>query len=500
LKCFVMSLPAILPSACGRDPFATPPPPPPEVKQRPAPPIGNFNYLALPDAVRSEVLRCIVGELLTYAGFREVSPEVEKLRILCSEIRTQIDNEVLTLSCDDVFLGPGCTDMQVRRWEWVLEKVFQKHRWLRYAKLCISKRPCLDGLLERSLLPSGVQCEFALECELKLGEVRQLLSKFDVQKLNFAAPADGTGEVDEVPDVQPAGLFPSMRHLCVRGPVTAPGVQGLIRQCPSLSCLQIVDNKQFGASVVAGENFSSLSLIGLSSLPDDSFSQIVAQCPNLVSLCISKCRLARVRICSPKLESLAITHCRQFVDECVSEIVASTGCPNLRFLDLSGSKGLVHPLIASSSLETIRVVHCPQVTDNAITQMFEGCTRLLSVNLLQSTIEIPTFASHTLEVLELATCQKLTDSAVTQLLRSCDALKYLDLGHCCQLQEPVFKHHRLEQILLTFCVNLKEASALMLLEECPQLRYVELAVCMFDMQAFKKKAPDNCEVIVNFGF
>merc|ERR1712232_95130 len=274
----------------------------------------------------------------------------------------------------------------------------------------------------------------------------------------------------------------------------------IVSASPCLHGLQLVDGRSLGEGFVLPHNLLSLSLAGLVNMADEQFTRIIAGCPSLRSLYVSKCHVSLISVRLSKLELLSKTHCRHLADQCATELLSPSNNPSLRFVDLTEGRGLLCPTFAHPGIEIAWLMHCQQLMDQAVTQLFENCPSITAANLVQSSIENAFISSSTLRTLELTTSQKLTDAAVTQLLRHCPNLSFLDVGHCCQLLEPVLEHALLETVLLSFCVNLRESALEHLFANCPMLRYVELAVCMFDMTRFQRECGPACQVVVNFDF
>jgi len=460
----------------------------------------RWSLLELTAPIRSQILFSMVGDLLCYSGANEVNVHLDSVRGVCRELRDQIDEECLTFSYDDTCgladsLGGGVYD-EVR----LLNVWLQRHPRLRYFECMLRSVSKFRALLTRLELPAGTRCSFVFEFKVGAEELKQLFQRFRVRRLSVIPD-----ETREDARGKPGGnwnVFPEdarLHMLCLRS-CSDEIVRAFLAASPRLQGLQLVDSRLLGDPGIRSVNLANLSLTGVVSMPDEQFSKLIATCKGLRSLYISKCHISHVRVALPHLELLSVTHCRQLMDQCVTELLQPSNNPSLRFLDLSEDKGLVSPSIAHPGLEIAWLMHCQQLTDQAVSQLFQNCPSLTAANLVQSSIESALICSPALRTLELTTSQKLTDQAVTQLLQHAPSLLFLDVGHCCQLLEPRFEHKSLETILLSFCVNLREAAIVGLFANCPALRYVELAVCMFDMTRFQRECGPKCRVVVNFDF
>mmetsp|Transcript_47262 Transcript_47262/g.106157 ORF Transcript_47262/g.106157 Transcript_47262/m.106157 type:complete len:466 (-) Transcript_47262:66-1463(-) len=443
----------------------------------------------------SQIFQHIVGKLLSYGGAHEVSTELHAIQCTCKELNKQIDEECLTFNYDDTAgFGNSCKDHHEEIQ--LLNRRIQRHPRLSLFECVLHTPAKFQALLQDLELPKDAKASFVMEFKVGLADLRNLLSRFKVRRLNIipneSSAEEGADWSSGLPDT-------GLRMLCLRS-CTDEVVRELLNASPRLQSLQIVDTRLHMDPGIRSQSLTSLSLTGVAIMSDGDFNSLIAACARLRSLYISKCHLANINIALPCLELLSITRCRQLTDAGVASLLEPQNCPSLRFVDLTENMGLTSPVIAHPGIDIAWLMHCPHLTDNAIAQMFLNCPSLTAVNLVQCSLENPRICSPLLRTLELATSQKLTDAAVTHLLQHCPNLTFLDVGHCCQLNQPVLSHPRLETILLSFCVNLQEAAIAVLFEECHALKYVELAVCMFDMTRFQRERRPGCQVVVNFDF
>lgn len=462
----------------------------------------GWSLLDLTTPVRSQIIFNMVGDLLCYSGANEVNIEVATIRRVCRELCEQIDEECLTFNYDDT-----CTHPEWERGDReeidLLNRSVRHHPRVKFFECLLNTKSRFQLLLECLELPARTCCSFVLHFKVSAAQIRALLCKFRVRRLNIITRESRDASSDpsvasqcdwnQLPETQ------GMRTLCLRS-CTEEVVRSFMAVCPRLQALQIMDSRLLSDPGVRATSLTSLSLQWVPTMPDEQFSQLIARCRNLLSLYISKCHISHVAVALPRLELLSVTHCRQLTDQCVTEMMQPSNNPSLRYIDLTENKGISSPSIGHPGLEIAWLMHCSQLTDQAVTHLFQNCPALSAVNLVQSSIEHALIHSPALRTLDLATSQKLSDAAVTHLLSHCPSLTFLDVGHCCQLQEPRFVHNALETLFLSFCVNLRESAIEILFAHCPALRYVEMAVCMFDMTRFQRESPPDCQVVVNFDF
>jgi hypothetical protein len=481
------------------------------------PPELVLSLLDLPAPTRSLIHRFLVGELVTYVGHNEVNREAKDLLLLCKEVNAQIVSDCLTYFFDEASAIQSKVGLTVEPPEDSsmemppLRELQAKYRRMRYLSCLFKSVAALKGFAGDEQLPGAfpLLCDITITCPVNMDLVAGLFERYRIRRLQVCLSDQSTPDPhgmvtgpDNWREFTWSGRTPlqggALQHLCIRGSATKDFLAWLSVNCPNIRKLTVIDHKGQDAPLITSTRLEVLSFIACS--PADETANYVEKCPNLRYLSISRSKIAFIRICSPHLLFLSLPQCRQVTDECIAAIVCADGCPNLQYLDISDNRNIIYPVIVSTTLQTVKMMHCPGLVDMAVTQLCDACPKLIHVNFLQSSLELPTFASSSIQVMELTTCQKLMDTAVTQLLEQCHSLKYLDLGHCCQLSEPTLVHQNMETIMLTFCVNLKETAVQTLFQRCPSLRYVELAVCMFDMAYLKSICPPACQVVINFDF
>eukprot|EP00913_Durusdinium_trenchii_P035891 g33583.t2 len=361
----------------GSRPSACPPWPPPEpliqsgaVSSSSSAP---WSFLDLTSPIRSQILFNLVGDLLCYSGANEVNIQLSIVRSACRELRDQIDEECLTFNYDD---NCGLAKFRV--------------------------------LLEELRLPPNTRCSFVFEFKVSAREVEQLLCRFCVRRLSLM-PEDEKDVSARLINDDPQGGYPnpnsrpswqatpSLHVLCLRS-CSDEMVQSFFSVSPRLRRLQVVDSKLQSIPSNISQNLTSLSLTGITNLPDEQLSKLLMACENLRSLYIAKSHMSHISFALPKLELLSVTHCRQLTDQCATEILSPANNPRLRFLDLSECRSLLAPTVEHPELEIAWLMHCPQLTGQAVSAMFKACTSLTAVNLATS----PATAAPVQDLLRMA--------------------------------------------------------------------------------------------------
>jgi len=136
----------------------------------------------------------------------------------------------------------------------------------------------------------------------------------------------------------------SLHVLCLRSCSDEIG-RSFLSASSRLRSLQIVDSKLQANPGVVSTHLTSLSLTGIVTMSDDQYSSMIAGCPHLRSLYISKSHISHITVSLPNLELLSVTHCRQLTDQCATELLQFINNPSLRFVDLSEDRSLTSPMI-----------------------------------------------------------------------------------------------------------------------------------------------------------
>eukprot|EP00927_Polykrikos_kofoidii_P023079 TRINITY_DN21371_c0_g1_i1.p1 TRINITY_DN21371_c0_g1~~TRINITY_DN21371_c0_g1_i1.p1 ORF type:complete len:342 (+),score=24.56 TRINITY_DN21371_c0_g1_i1:109-1026(+) len=283
--------------------------------------VREGSLLELAPPIRSQILVNLVGDILCYSGANEANISLITIRMLCRELRDQIDDECLTFNYDDM-CGmsngvPGGEREEIQS----LNRCIARHSRLRYFE-CLMRSPAkFRTLVEELKLPKALKCNFVLEFKISFEDVRRLLGKFRVCRLSIIPEEkEGTGEWNSIEAA-------NLRTLCLRG-CSDELVRSVVSVCPRLHGLQIVDSRLMSDPQLSSHSLTSLSLTGIANMADEHFSNIIGKCRNLRSLYISKCNISFIAFSLPKLEFLSVTHCRQLTDQCASELVQAARNPS----------------------------------------------------------------------------------------------------------------------------------------------------------------------------
>jgi F-box/leucine-rich repeat protein 2/20 len=164
--------------------------------------------------------------------------------------------------------------------------------------------------------------------------------------------------------------------------LTDQGMGDAITACPQLRSLSLYWNPDLTAKTISmvcasgvAANLTHINLSGVRHLHDDAIVELVAHCPKLVSLDLT--RLDALRDASlvavgkhcPALKTLILYACANFTDAGLEAIGA--GCPSLEKVDLTGShsihdRGLVKLAHKCPQIYWLNLMWCMHFTDTTL--------------------------------------------------------------------------------------------------------------------------------------
>ncbi|CAE7589417.1 unnamed protein product, partial [Symbiodinium sp. CCMP2456] len=352
------------PNACP--PCPAWPPPEPLIQNGGAVGISSnlpWSFLDLTAPIRSQIFFNLVGDLLCYSGANEVNLQLSIVRSACRELRDQVDEECLTFNYDDT-CGLGSGPSRDRDEILALNTWIKRHPRLKYFECLVRSASKFRILLEELQLPPRTRCSFVFEFKVTGHEVEQLLQRFCVRRLSLMPQEDkdGAGQAQRSWKAFPES---GLQVLCLRS-CSDEIIQSFFAVSPRLRSLQLVDSRLQSMTSAISQRLSSLSLTGITSLPDEQLSKLIASCQNLRSLYIAKCHVSHISFALSNLELLSVTHCQQLTDQCATEILSPVNNPRLRFVDLSECQSLTAPTVEHPQMEIAWLMHCPQLTGQVV--------------------------------------------------------------------------------------------------------------------------------------
>ncbi|XP_075508242.1 F-box/LRR-repeat protein 15 isoform X1 [Primulina tabacum] len=255
-----------------------------------------------------------------------------------------------------------------------------------------------------------------------------------------------------------------LRSLTVNDTTLGNGIQEIPLYHETLLDLQIVKCRVLRVSIRCPQ-------LETLSLKRSSMPQAVLNCPLLRQLDIASChKLSDAAIRSaatscPLLESLDMSNCSSVSDETIQAIAAS--CGNLHILDASYCPNISLESVGLAMLTVLKLHSCEGVTSASMTAIsrspmlevleLDNCSLLTSVSL----------DLLRLQTIRLVHCRKLVDLS----LRS-SVLSSITVSNCPSLQRISITSKALKKLVLQ-----KQESLTCLVLECPCLQDVDLTEC-----------------------
>lgn len=212
-------------------------------------------------------------------------------------------------------------------------------------------------------------------------------------------------------------------------------------------------------------------LLDTLSLRQTIIVSVLLQCPRLLSLDVSTCTKlsdAGVRMAAtacPALVKLDISQCSYVSDETLREI--SIACSNLSILDVSHCPNISLEGVSLPMLKEFRVQGCEGINSTSMAALSQ-CFMLESIRLdLCRLLTSVVLDLDRLQSLSLAKCSKCVD-----LTLMCPALVNITVNTCGALQ-----HISIASLALKKLVLQKQVSLSTILLQCPSLSIVDLSEC-----------------------
>ncbi|KAH9619086.1 hypothetical protein KSS87_017375 [Heliosperma pusillum] len=291
---------------------------------------------------------------------------------------------------------------------------------------------------------------------------------------NLEALAIGKGQLGEA-FFHALSDCPLLRKLVVRDAALGNGVQEISINHDRLRHLQVTKCRVLRVSVRCPQ-------LDTLSLKRSNMAHVVLNCPLLHKLNIGSCHklpdtaIRSAVISCPLLEYLDMSNCSCVSDETLREISSACGnlrklnasyCPNIslevKFLKPADPPSVRMPLLAVLRLESCEGITSASMTAIAFSYMLEVVLELDNCNLLMSvSLELP----H-LRNLRLVHCRKFVD-----LDLRCPMLSSLTVSNCPALHSISITSNALKKLALH-----KQESLNSLSLQCQYLEEVDLADC-----------------------
>lgn len=285
-----------------------------------------------------------------------------------------------------------------------------------------------------------------------------------------------------------------------------------------------------------------LTLVGCSTLSDETIARTVPSFPNLVAIDLSgvesvtdRTVFALADSCQ-QLQGINLQNCRRVTSASVSALAGR--CPLLRRVKLSGLADLTDEPVStlaikgtllleidlngckrlsdrairdvwthSHNMREMRLSHCVELTDLAFPAPHNIREPPSSLNPFPYSTRFPTSdppplrLSRPLEhlrMLDLTNCSKITDDAVEGIVTASPRLRNLVLSKCGQLTDRAIESicllgKHLHYLHLGHASSITDRSVKTLARSCTRLRYIDLASKCFFFSHRVILTPFSCE-------
>uniref|UniRef100_A0A7N0VDA7 F-box domain-containing protein n=1 Tax=Kalanchoe fedtschenkoi TaxID=63787 RepID=A0A7N0VDA7_KALFE len=254
--------------------------------------------------------------------------------------------------------------------------------------------------------------------------------------------------------------------------------------------------------------------------------RIAVRCPQLETLSLKRSNMAHAALNCPLLHHLDLASCHKLSDAAIR--FAATSCPILESLDISNCSSVSDETLreitqACASLRTLDASYCPNISLESVRLNMLTVLKLDCCESINSASMAAIANSHMLEVLEIKNCSLITTMALelprlttlklvycrkfVDLNLRCANLSSITVSNCAALRRISIMSNSLPKLVLQ-----KQESLSTLVLQCPSLQEVDLtdcesltnAVCQVFSDGggcpmLKSLILDNCESLKSVG-
>ncbi|KAG6608338.1 F-box/LRR-repeat protein 15, partial [Cucurbita argyrosperma subsp. sororia] len=205
---------------------------------------------------------------------------------------------------------------------------------------------------------------------------------------------------------------------------------------------------------------------------------------------LTKCRVIRISVRCPQLETLSLKRSNM--------AHAGLSCPLLRDLDIGSCHKLSDAAIRSAAiscpqLESLDMSNCSCVSDETLREIAMTCPNLQLLNASYCpNISLESVRLTMLTVLKLHSCEGITSASMTAI-SSCSRLKVLELDNCSLLTSVSLDLPRLQNIRLVHCRKFSDLSlqsvklSSIMVSNCPSLHRINITSNLLQKLVLKKQ-------------
>ena len=232
----------------------------------------------------------------------------------------------------------------------------------------------------------------------------------------------------------------------------------------------------------------TLNLVRCDGLTDSCLVELLACCPQLRALTLSRLPLASPKIASDSLCNLSLVECEKLTSP-------EMKCPQLAVIRFTGSQHLRTPLIASNALGTLNLKDCGQLSDLSLCcpvlyDLDLSCCALLPAEAIHFLVRgVPhlhtlrlsgcralralSLSSTSLRILHICWCMLLREL----VLEGCTGLTTLYAYGCSRLSAPAMAATAIHCVELQKCATIADEPISRLCAGAPQMQLLNLTDC-----------------------
>ncbi|CAK9317590.1 unnamed protein product [Citrullus colocynthis] len=288
------------------------------------------------------------------------------------------------------------------------------------------------------------------------------------------------------------GRYPNATEVNISG---VPAVHLLAMK--AVSSLRHLEVLTLGRGQLADNFFHALTdchLLKSLTVNDSTLVNVTQEIPishdRLRHLHLTKCRVIRISVRCPQLETLSLKRSNM--------AQAVLNCPLLRDLDIGSCHKLSDAAIRSAAiscpqLESLDMSNCSCVSDETLREISANCPNLQLLNASYCpNISLESVRLTMLTVLKLHSCEGITSASMTAISSS-SGLKVLELDNCSLLTSVSLDLPHLQNIRLVHCRKFSDLSlqsvklSSIMVSNCPSLHRINITSNLLQKLVLKKQ-------------
>ncbi|KAI5556500.1 hypothetical protein BDE02_18G039900 [Populus trichocarpa] len=286
--------------------------------------------------------------------------------------------------------------------------------------------------------------------------------------------------------------YPNATEVNIYG---APSIQLLVMK--AVSSLRNLESLTLGKGQLGDPFFHALgdcSMLKNLNVNDATLGNGIQEIPinhdRLCHLQLTKCRVMRISVRCPQLETLSLKRSNM--------AQAVLNCPLLRLLDIGSCHKLTDAAIRSAAiscpqLASLDMSNCSCVSDETLREISHTCANLHTLNASYCpNISLESVRLPMLTILKLHSCEGITSASMSAIAHS-SLLEVLELDNCSLLTSVSLDLPRLQNIRLVHCrkfadLNLRSIMlSSIMVSNCPALHRINITSNSLQKLALQKQ-------------